>query len=168
MEKTNGKKIRPRSHNAESNFIIDTICDTICGELKQGMKVLNSINDTNLKMLNLLQQLVDGKKVSKSNQTDNITISSNQNISKEIGLKTELSASKHSLTNANERKKNNKKGRKITLKVNPFKSNEFPAHTKKKRIANRIKDLELYFGNTRSIKPKYKYLEAKPNLPEKK
>ena len=69
------------------------------------MKVLNSINDTNLKMLNLLQQLVDGKKVSKSNQTDNITISSNQNISKEIGLKTESSASKNSLTNANKRKK---------------------------------------------------------------
>ena len=65
MEKTNEKKIRPRSQNAESNFIIDTICDTICGEIKeikQGMKVLNSIDDTNLKMLNLLQQLFDGKK----------------------------------------------------------------------------------------------------------
>ena len=154
-------KERPKSKSAESNFIINTICDTVencCTE------ICNKIEDGNKEIKDILLQILDVLKNQKKEQKSEITVSSkNSNISQTV-----INGSNKS-DNLNIKKKVRKADKKKfkSFKGNPFKLSEYTEFTQKIKNRGKIstKKLEFNYGNSKIINNnKYKNLKAQFSL----
>ena len=154
-------KERPKSKNEESNFIINTICDTV-------ENCCTKICNENKEIKDILLQILDALKNQKKEQKSEITVSSkNSNTSQTV-----INGSNKS-DNLNIKKKVRKADKKKfkSFKGNPFKLSEYTEFTQKIKNRGKIstKKLEFNYGNSKIINNnKYKYLKVQLSSSESK